>query len=109
MLLLLLLAGCSKGPQADLQYISKARSIAAEWALVNAQASEGKLTANYVDTMREAARLQLQTSQSALTQPQSAYGHEMQALLAMPPDAPAGALRAHAAKLKQIEDGLESD
>ena len=108
-MLLTLLAGCSKGPQADLQYISKARSIAAEWALVNAQAGQGKLTDNYVSTMRQAAQEQLQTTKSALSQPQSPYGHEIDALLAMPPDAPTDAIRAHAVKLKQIEDGLESD
>ena len=45
LLLLLLTAGCSKGPQADLPYISEARSLAAEWALVNEQAAQGKLTA----------------------------------------------------------------
>jgi hypothetical protein len=44
LLLLLLLGGCSKGPQADLPAISAARSLAAEWALVNEQASEGHLT-----------------------------------------------------------------
>ena len=44
LLLLLLLAGCSNGPEADLQYIKQARSAGAEWALVNEQASQGKLT-----------------------------------------------------------------
>lgn len=106
---LLLLAGCSKGPQADLQYISQARSLGSEWAMVNQLAAQGKLTATYVQTMRESLREQLGTTGSALTQPNSAYGSEIHALLAEPDNAPAAELRFHSQKLKQIEDRLESD
>ena len=105
---LLLLASCSKGPHADLQYISQARSAAAEWALVNEQAGLGKLTAPYVATMRQSLRRQIQSSQSALTVPNSAYAREMQTLLGEPDDAPPQELRARAERLKAIEDGLES-
>ena len=105
---LLLLASCSKGPQADLQYISQARSAAAEWALVNEQARLGKLTAHYVATMRQSLRREIQSSHSALTAPESAYAREMQTLLHEPDDAPPQELRARAARLKVIEDGLES-
>jgi hypothetical protein len=108
LLLLLLLAGCSRGPQADLQYISEARSCAAEWALVNQEAAEGKLTDAYVETMREALRQQIETAKAALTVPDSAYAREMAALLATPADAPPRELRAHVDRLKQIEDALES-
>ena len=108
LLLLLLTAGCSKGPQADLPYISEARSLAAEWALVNEQAAQGKLTATYVRTMRQSVRQQLQTTATSLTKPDSRYGGEVEALLAEPVDAPPAALRAHADRLKQIEDSLES-
>ena len=108
LLLLLLLAGCSKGPEADLQYISQARSLGAEWALVNEQAGQGKLTAAYVSSMHQWLRQQLQTSSTSLTEPNSAYGAEIQALLRLPDNAPPAQLRAHAAKLKQIEDQLES-
>jgi hypothetical protein len=107
-LLLLLVAGCSKGPEADLQYIAQARSLAAEWALVNELSDQGKLTAPYVRTMRAAAHRQLATAALGLTEPQSAYGHEIQALLAEPPAASPQELRSHAARLKQIENGLES-
>jgi len=103
-----LVAGCSKGPEADLQYISKARSLGAEWALVNEQSTAGKLTGNYTRTMREAVREQLKTASSSLTQPNSNYAREIGALMAEPDDAPPAQLRAHADKLKQIEDGLES-
>ena len=43
--LALLVAACSKGPEADLQYIKQARSVAAEWALVNELAVQGKADA----------------------------------------------------------------
>ena len=106
---LLLLAGCSKGPEADLQYISQARSLGFEWAMVNDLASRERLTDAYVRTMRESVREQLGTTATALTQPQSQYGNEIRALVAEPADAPAAELRVHAGKLKQIEDSLESD
>jgi hypothetical protein len=108
LLLLLLLAGCSKGPQADLPAIGAARSLGAEWALVNQEASRGHLTAVYVKTMRQQLREQLQTNVASLTTPDTRYAGEIQALLAEPDDAPPEELRAHADKLKQIEDGLES-
>jgi hypothetical protein len=108
LLLLLLLAGCSQGPQADLPAIGAARSLGAEWALVNQEASRGHLTGVYVKTMRQQLREQLQTNASSLTEPDSRYAAEIQALLAEPDDAPPEELRAHSDKLKQIEDGLES-
>ena len=108
LLFLPVLACCSKGPQADLQYISDARSLAAEWALINQQASEGKLTDVYVGSMHQWLRQQLQTDSTALTQPNSSYAAEIAALLRQPDDAAPEALNAHADKLKQIEDALES-
>jgi hypothetical protein len=108
LLLLLLLAGCSQGPQADLPAIGAARSLGAEWALVNQEASRGHLTGVYVKTMRQQLREQLQTNASSLTEPDSRYAAEIQALLAEPDDAAPEELRAHSDKLKQIEDGLES-
>ena len=108
LMVLLLVAACTNGPQADLQYISEARSLAAEWALVNEQAARGKLTGAYVATMRHSVREQLQTASQSLTQPDSRYGEEIAALLDQPNDAAPKELRAHADKLKQIEDALES-
>ena len=108
LLLLLGVASCSKGPEADLEYISDARSLAAEWALVNEQAGEGKLMSTYVDSMHQWIRQQLQTDSTALTQPNSAYAGEIGALLKQPDDASPDALRSHGDKLKQIEDSLES-
>ena len=80
-LLLLLLAGCSKGPQADLPAIGAARSLGAEWALINEQVSRGHLTAAYVKTMRQQLREQLQTNASSLTSSETPYAREIQALL----------------------------
>jgi hypothetical protein len=108
LLLLLGLASCSKGPDADLQYIGDARSLAAEWALVNEQAGEGKLNRTYVGTMHQWIREQIETDSSSLTQPNSDYAREIAALLKQPDDASPDALRSHADKLKHIEDSLES-
>jgi len=107
-LVALLLCGCSKGPEADLQYIKQARSASAEWALVNAQAKQGKLTATYVASMHEWVREAIQSSASALSEPGSAYGLEVHALLQLADEASPEELRAHSAKLKRIEDSLES-
>lgn len=107
-LLFLLMAGCSQGAQADLPYISEARSLAAEWALVNEQAAQGHLTAAYVRTMRQGLREQLQITAKSLTQTQSDYAQEIAALTREPDDAPPAELRTHASKLKTIETSLES-
>ena len=103
-----LLAGCSKGAQADRQYIKQARSAAAEWALVNEQAAQRKLTDTYTASMHRWLRDEIRSSSTALTDPNSRYGLEIHSLLQQPDDAAPEELRAHAAKLKQIEDGLES-
>jgi len=104
----LLLAGCSEGPEADLQYIKQARSLGGEWALVNEQAAQGKVTETYASSMHQWLREQLQTALSSLSEADSPYAIEMQALLRQPDDAAPEELRAHAGKLKQIEDQLES-
>lgn len=106
--LLLALASCSSGPDADLEYIGQARSAAAEWAMVNEQAAEGKVTATYVRSMHQWIRQQIQTSATSLTQPDSPYGDKIAALLQQPDDAPPNDLRERAAALKRIEDKLES-
>ncbi|HEY6047560.1 MAG TPA: hypothetical protein VIV07_00780 [Sphingomicrobium sp.] len=108
LLLALLLAGCSKGAEADLQYIGEARSAAAEWALINEQANEGKLNATYVASMHEWLREDIHASLKGLSQPDAPYAREMAALLQQPDNASPQALRAHSDKLKQIEDSFES-
>jgi hypothetical protein len=108
LLFVLLVAGCSKPGDADLQYIGQARSLGAEWALLNQQASRGNLTGTYTRTMRENVRKQLDAAAKALTIPHSRYGREMQDLLTEPDDASPQELRVHVDKLKEIEDSVES-
>ena len=108
LLLLLVLAGCSKGPEADLQYIKQARSAAAEWALVNEQANEGKVTPAYVSSMHKWLRQEVETASNALTVPDAPYAAEISALLKQPDDAAPASLRAISDKLKMQEDQLES-
>jgi hypothetical protein len=108
LLLILALAGCSKGAEADLPAIGEARSLAAEWALVNDQAAQGKLTDVYVAAMRSSLKQQADSAASAVTAPDSAYAREMRAIAAEPLDAPPDRLRARSDRLKRIEDQLES-
>lgn len=108
LLIALLLAACSKGPEADLPTIGEARSLVAELALVNEQAAAGHVSPTYARTMRARLREQLQTDLGALTQPQSDYGNEIRAVLASANDTSPSSLRIHVRALKQIEDNLES-
>ena len=108
LLLLLLLTGCSRGPEADLQYVKQARTASAEWALVNKLARQDRLTNVYTGSMRKWLREEIQSASSALTQPDSRHALEMHALLDQPDDAAPKELRAHSERLKQIEDQLES-
>lgn len=106
---LLLIAACSRGgPAADLPSIAAARSLGAEWALVNELAGEGRLTRIYTKTMRANLREQLKSVSHSLSEPNSAYGAEVRALLAQPDDASPAALREHVEKLKRIEEQIES-
>lgn len=100
------LSGCAQGAQKDLPSIAEARSLAAEWALVNEQANEGKLTAIYARTMRESVRDQLTSISQSLSDPAAIA--IVNDLVTQPDDAPAQQLRASAEQLKQIEDKLES-
>ena len=105
---LLVLAACSKEPEVDLPSIGEARSIVAEWALVNEQVAQGRLNATYVQSMRKQLREQLRTTAKSLKQPDSIYASEIQACLKLSDDALPAELRAHSQRLKQIEDSLES-
>lgn len=106
---LVLLVACEKGPEADLRSISEARSLGAEWALVNDQAAKGQLTDAYVKTMRKQLREQLREIPSSLAVQDSRYADEIRALGSEPAEAPPKQLQSHADKLRQIEDDLESD
>ena len=105
---LLVLTACSKGPEADLQYIKQARSLAAEWATINEQSAKRQLTDIYAATMHQWIRRQLESASQSLTEPHSAYAAEIDALLDLPDDAPPTALHAYGERLKQFETSLES-
>ena len=108
-LLLLLARRLLEGARGRPAIYQQARSLAAEWALVNEQAAQGKLTATYVaDHAQVAARAAADRVDLADRSRTAAYGAEIAALLQQPDDAPPDELRAHADKLKQIEDSLES-
>jgi hypothetical protein len=102
------LTACSKGAESDVEYIKQARSAAAEWALVNDQARQGRLTRTYVSSMHRWVREEIESSVTSLSEPDSKYGDEIAALLQQPDDASPQELRARSARLKRIEDSLES-
>ena len=108
LLMLLLVAACSKGPEADLQAVSEARSVAAEWALVNEQANKGHLTSVYVQMMHQSVHRELRSSLDSLSEPGAPYAHEIEALLREPDDSSPSVLRVHADNLRRIEERLES-
>ena len=76
--------------------------------MVNEQAAANKLTPTYVASMHVWLRQQLQTASTSLIKRDSRYGEEIQALLQQPDDVAPDGLRAHVAKLEEIEDQLES-
>ena len=102
----LALGGCAQGMEKDLPSIAEARSLAAEWALVNEQAQQGKLTRTYAHTMRASIREQLTTISNNLST--EAPAGLVQQLLSLPDDAAPQQLRSRSEQLKQIEDQLES-
>ena len=100
------LSGCAQGPERDLPSIAEARSLAAEWALVNEQAQQGNLTNTYARTMRASVLEQLTTISRSLSEPDAAQ--IVNDLLTQPEDAPPQQLRAISEQLKRIEGRLES-
>jgi hypothetical protein len=72
-LLAALSAGCASQSDHELEALKSARSVLAEWALVEEQAHRGQAPATYVEQMRQLARDQLKTAESELTrEPQAA-------------------------------------
>jgi hypothetical protein len=88
--------------------VRQLRSAAAEWALVNREAAARNLPFAYVDGMRRAARDQIRDAATSLRGTQADAAAEAAALQALPADADPTLLARHAARLKKIEDALES-
>jgi hypothetical protein len=106
--LLLGAAGPPASPK-DLATIKEARSLAAEWAVVNRLAAAGGLSDTYVRAMREEAASQLETALGSMTDRRGAAAAEIAALTHLPPDAPAALLLAHARRLQAMEAVLEKE
>ena len=73
-LVLLVLAGCGSQTDKQLEAVKAARTVLAEWALVEQQAAKDETPQTYADQMRDAAKTQLRTARSTLLgdQPQAA-------------------------------------
>lgn len=102
-----LLASCSSRPTDYLPDVKDLRSAAAEWALVNRQAAQGKLTRAYLSGMHEAVRREVSSAARALDRPGAPARERARALRALPDDASPDLLLAHARALKRIESVLE--
>jgi hypothetical protein len=104
---LLLVAASQPAPDRDLAAIKAARSIVAEWALVNQLAAAGRLSGSFADGMRREARQQLSERLSELSDPASPAAREIARMSQAPARVDPGALRASAQHLLAIETQLE--
>ena len=99
-----------KGREADLPSIGEARSLAAEWALVNDLGEPGQAHADVrADDAQERCASSFKRHRQSLTQRDSALrdGNRRRPAGNRTTPAPKG-LRTHAAKLKRFEDSLKS-
>ena len=99
------LAGCASQTDRELEAVKSARSVLAEWALVEQQGDAGRAEATYVEQTRRLAREQLEVAGSALTGwPDAARLIEQ--IRAGSPDATA--LKRANAALEPLENRLEA-
>ena len=93
----LVAGGCTSPVERDLEAVKAARSVLAEWALVEDRAAHGT-PGRYLDEMRSASQRQLHTAAAEL----GAHHPEASALIdAVNTDVP------HPEDLKRARDGLE--
>jgi len=90
----------------DREAIKAARSIVAEWALINRAAARHRVMQNYAVQMGEEARSQPADQLRAMANPHTPAALEIARLLALPPASDAAALERGAARLLQIENRL---
>jgi hypothetical protein len=99
------LGACSSQADRELEAVKAARSVLAEWALVEEQDGKGLTPSVYVEQMRKQARDQLKTSETELKdQPDAAMLIEH--VRNGSPDA--SALHSADDALEPLEDSLES-
>jgi hypothetical protein len=103
--LLFALAGCGSKTDQQLEAVKAARTVLAEWALVEQQSAKGETPATYADQMREEARIQLRTAQSSLLADQPEAANLIGALADGEPSA--AALQAADDRLEPLEKRLE--
>jgi hypothetical protein len=103
----LLLCGASPADsERDRPAIKAARSIVAEWALINRAAAEHRVTRLYAVQMRDEARSQLADQLHVMANPRSPASAEIARLLAIPPASDAAVLERGVERLLQIEKRL---
>ena len=101
----LLVAGCSKGGHADLPYIGEARSLAAEWALVNDEMARAISPAIMSPPCATAFASELKTTATSLTGRTRLMAARSRRFCAAR-RCRARSLRARSDKLKQSRTGL---
>jgi hypothetical protein len=99
------LAACSSQRDKQLEAVKSARSVLAEWALVEEQADKGRAQDTYVEQMRGKAKDQLKTDATELSQQPDAAAL-LDTLRSSSPDA--AALKQADDALKPLEDSLEA-
>ena len=103
---LLLCGAAPRDSEKDRPAITAARSIVAEWALINRAAAQRRVMQTYAVQMREEARSQLADQLHAMADPHAPAALEIARLLALPPTSDAAVLEQGAARLLQIEKRL---
>jgi uncharacterized lipoprotein NlpE involved in copper resistance len=99
------LAGCTSRAEKQLEAVKSVRSILAEWALVEAQASKGRSPQTYADEMRQDSKDELEKAAKDLAgQPGAAQ--LVAKLRAGSPDS--AALKQAADRLEPLEKSLEA-
>jgi hypothetical protein len=101
----LALAACSSQSDKQLIAVKSARSVIAEWALVERQAADGRAQATYVEQMRQLAKDELKTDARSLSQRPDA-ANLLEQLRAGSPDAQT--LKSAGDALEPLEDSLEA-
>ncbi|MDB5680675.1 MAG: hypothetical protein JWO16_480 [Sphingomonas bacterium] len=87
--------------------VKTARSLVAEWALVNREAARGRVTRHYADKMRENARSQLTDLRKSAENPAAPGVAEIDRAILLPANADAQMLDTIVGRLSHIETQLE--
>jgi hypothetical protein len=100
------LGGCGSETDKQVEAVKAARTVLAEWALVEQQAAKGETPATYAEVMRDEAKSQLRTAQSSLLADQPEAAHLIGSLADGDPSA--DDLQSAQDSLEPLEKRLES-